>query len=162
MNRISQKKVLIVSSILIIVIILILSINYRLLSFSRDTYPTYLKEVTDKSVNLTRAYQDEVALWNSHFYSSKTMANITEKYLPKFLSQLQRFNNTKAPEKYSFVKENYLKSFENEIKSYQYFLTFLKTSNSTANKLSSDYLTSALNYETIARSAFINATKNNK
>ena len=162
MNIISQKKVLIISSILIIFIILILSINYRLLSFSRDTYSPYLKEVTDKSVNLTRAYQDEVALWNSHFYSSKTMANITEKYLPKFLSQLQLFNNTKAPEKYSFVKENYLKSFENEIKSYQYFLTFLKTGNSKANKLSSDYLTSALNYETIARSAFINVTKNNK
>ncbi len=162
MNITNQKKILIFSSILIIGIVLILSINYRLLSFSRDTYPTYLKEVTDKSVNLTRAYQDEVALWNSHFYSSKTMANITETYLPKFLTQLHLFNNTKAPDKYIFVKDNYLKSFENEIKSYQYFMTFLKTNNSTANKLSSDYLTNALNYETIARSVFLNVTKNNK
>ncbi|HXT83126.1 MAG TPA: hypothetical protein VN704_02165 [Verrucomicrobiae bacterium] len=150
------------SSILIIVIVLVLSINYRLLSFSRDIYPSYLKDVTDKSVNLTRAYQDEVALWNSHFYSSKTMANITEKYLPKFFTQLHLFNNTKAPDKYTFVKDNYIKSFENEIKSYQYFMTFLNTNNSTANKLSNNYLTNALNYETIARSAFINATKYNK
>ncbi len=158
----NQKKILIGSSILIIVIVLVLSINYRLLSFSRDMYPSYLKDVTDKSVNLTRAYQDEVALWNSHFYSSKTMANITEKYLPKFFTQLQLFNNTKAPDKYTFVKDNYIKSFENEIKSYQYFMTFLNTNNSTANKLSNNYLTNALNYETIARSAFINATKYNK
>lgn len=158
----NQKKILIGSSILIIVIVLVLSINYRLLSFSRDMYPSYLKDVTDKSVNLTRSYQDEVALWNSHFYSSKTMANITEKYLPKFLTQLHLFNNTKAPDKYTFVKDNYIKSFENEIKSYQYFMTFLKTNNSTANKLSNNYLTNALNYETIARSAFINATKYNK
>ena len=48
------------------------------------------------------------------------------------------------------------------LKDYQYFMTFLKTNNSTANKLSNNYLTNALNYETIARSSFINATKYNK
>ena len=120
----NQKKILIGSSILIIVIVY--SFIHRLLSFSRDMYPSYLKDVTDKSVNLTRSYQDEVDLWNSHFYSSKTMANITEKYLPKFLTQLHLFNNTKAPDKYTFVKDNYIKSFENEIKRLSIFYDIFK------------------------------------
>ena len=157
MNTSNQKKIIIIGTILVISITLLLSINYRSISFSKDNYPTYLKEATDKSINLTRTYQDEVALWNTHFYSSTTMSKITETFLPKFLTQLNQFNKTEAPIKYSKVKENYVKSFANEIKSYEFFVKFLKTNNSTANKLSNDYLTAALNYETIARSAFMEA-----
>ena len=64
------------------------------------------------------------------------MAKITETFLPKFVTQLNQFNNTEAPIKYNKVKENYVKSFANEIKSYEFFHDFLKTNNSTANKLS--------------------------
>jgi hypothetical protein len=52
---------------------------------------------------------------------------------------LNRFNNTEAPLKYHIVKENYMKSFANEIKSYEFFYDFLKTNDATANKLSIDY-----------------------
>src|SRR6185312_8167479 len=114
MNRLNPKKTIIVGTILVVGIILLLSINYRLLPSSKDTYPNYLKEITGKSINLTSSYQDEVALWNSHFYSNTTMAKITETYIPKFVSQLNQFNTTEAPTKYSKVKENYLKSFANE------------------------------------------------
>ena len=42
------------------------------------------------------------------------------------------------------VKENYVKSFASEFKSYEFFYDFLKTNNSTANKLSIDYLSTVL------------------
>ena len=119
-----------------------------------ESYKNYLENVIDKAVNLTRSYQSEIALWNDHKYSNATMAKITENYLPKFISQLDQFNKTSAPTKYSKVKDNYVKSFDSEIKSYRLFDIFLKTNNSTANKLSTDYLSSALTFETIARNAF--------
>ncbi len=157
MNKPNLKKIIIISAVFAIVIILLFEINYRLTSTTQDNYSNYLKSATDKSVNLTRMYQDEIALWNSHFYSNITMAKITETFLPKFITQLKQFNNTEAPAKYNIVKKNYIKSFENEIQSYRYFIDYLKTNNSTANKLSNDNLSAALNYETIARKAFAEA-----
>jgi hypothetical protein len=136
--------------------------NYSIISIAKDKYLNYLKTTTDKSVNLTRAYQTEIALWNSHFYTNTTMAKITETFLPKFIIQLNQFKNTDAPAKYSKVKENYVKSFASEIKSYQLFDDYLKTNNSTANKLSNENLTAALNYETMARNAFVQANNNSR
>ena len=163
MNKSSLKKLIIISTVAaVVVIILVFTINSRLAQTSPDNYSNYLKLTTDKSVNLTRIYNNEIALWNSHFYSNATMAKVTESYLPKFIAQKNQFNNTEAPVKYSKVKENYVKSFENEIKSYEYFKDFLKTNNSTANKLSNDYLSAALNYETIARSAFTEANNSSR
>jgi hypothetical protein len=135
--------------------------NGSLISPAEDNHSNYLKTITDKSINLTRAYQDEIALWNSHFYTNTTMAKITETFLPKFLTQLNQFNNTDAPAKYGKVKDNYLKSFTSEIISYQLFDYYLKTNNSTTNKLSNDYLSFALSYETMARNAFVEANNNN-
>ena len=89
------------------------------------------------------------------------MAKITETFLPKFVTQLNQFKNTDAPAKYSKVKENHVKSFASEIKSYQLFDDYLKTNNSTANKLSNDYLSFALRYETMTRNAFVEANNNN-
>jgi hypothetical protein len=123
-----------------------------------DMYANYLRAITDKSVNLTSSYQDEIAIWNAHEYSNTTMSKITEAYLPKFISQLNQFNSTIAPIKYIKVKENYLKSFEFEIKSYQFFDIYLKSNSAIANKLSTDFLSLALSFETTARDAFAQIT----
>jgi hypothetical protein len=122
-----------------------------------SNYSKYLTATVDKSINLTTTYQEEIALWDHQNFSNTTMAKITETFLPKFVTQLNQFNNTEAPIKYSKVKENYVKSFANEIKSYEFFYDFLKTNNSTANKLSLDCLSAALTYETIARKDYIEA-----
>ena len=160
MNRSRQKKLIIITAFLIITITLALSFYYRQNQSTQNVtnaYASYLKSITDKSVNLTRAYQDEIAVWNAHQYSNETMSKITEAYLPKFISQLDQFKETAAPAKYSKVKEDYVKSFESEIKSYQLFNEYLKTNNATANKLSTDYLSFALINETLARNAFTQA-----
>jgi hypothetical protein len=162
MNNTNKRKVIIISIAVAIIIIVVFTINYRLSSTTSDNYSNYLRTTTDKSVNLTRAYQTEIALWNSHFYTNTTMAKITDTFLPKFITQLNQFKNTDAPAKYSKVKENYVKSFASEIKSYQLFDDYLKTNNSTANKLSNENLTAALNYETMARNAFVQANNNSR
>ena len=154
MKKRKQNKIMIIIAVLVIVIILVFSLNYRLEQVASNNYSNYLKSITDKSLNLTRSYQSEIALWNDHKYSNATMAKITENYIPKFIAQLDQFNKTSAPAKYSKVKENYVKSFDSEIKSYRLFDNFLKTNNSTANNLSNDYLSSALTFETIARNAY--------
>ena len=123
-------------------------------------YINYLEYIIDKALNLTRSYQSEIALWNDHKYSNATMAKITENYLPRFIAQLDQFNKTSAPSKYSKVKDNYVKSFDSEIKSYRLFDIFLKTNNSTANKLSIDYLSLSLTFESNARNDFIEANSN--
>jgi hypothetical protein len=128
---------------------------------SEENYSNYLRHAIDESVKLTRTYQDVIDLWQRGNYSNSTMAKITETYLPQFVDQLNEFNNTLAPEKYNKVKDSYEKSFANEIKSYEFFRDYLITNNSTANELSNDYLSEALNYETIARNAFTEVANNN-
>jgi len=155
MKKSKQNKIIIIIiDIFLIAITLVFSLNYRLKQEASNNYSNYLISITDKSLNLTRSYQSEIALWNDHKYSNATMAKITENYLPKFIAQLDQFNKTSAPSKYSKVKDNYVKSFDSEIKSYRFFDVFLKTNNSTANKMSNDYLSSALTFETIARNDF--------
>ena len=58
MNNTNKRKVIIISIALAIIIIVVFTINYRLSSTTADNYSNYLKTTTDKSVNLTRAYQD--------------------------------------------------------------------------------------------------------
>jgi hypothetical protein len=163
MNKSTKTKIIFITSITIVIAVLLFTftIHFRTSQTSKDSYPNYLKTAIDNSVNLTREYQDEIGLWNSHFYNNAKMANITETYLPQFKKQLNQFNNTNAPAKYSQVKENYVKSFSNEIKSYEFFKDYLITNNSTANELSNEYFTAALNNESIARNAYTAAVNNN-
>jgi hypothetical protein len=56
--------------------------NGSKISTAKDSYLNYLKTTTDKSIILIRAYQEEIALCNSHFYANTTMAKITETFLP--------------------------------------------------------------------------------
>lgn len=125
-------------------------------------YPNYLVETTDRSVELTRQFQDMIGLWNQGKFTNDTMANITDSFLPRFVSQLNEFNNTQAPDEYGVVKENFVKSFASEIKSYELFKDYLISSNSTKNELSTDYLSDALKYETVARDAFAQLNNNTK
>jgi hypothetical protein len=160
MNRDNRKKIIVISSISIVIVILLLTTNYQSFQTTKDSYPDYLKTTIDESVKLTRTYQDEIGLWQRGNYSNTTMAKITETFLPQFMKQLKDFNETAPSEKFSKVKDDFVKSFSNEIKSYESFKDYLMTNNSTANELSNDYLSEALNYETIARNAFTAAVNN--
>ena len=59
--------------------------NDSKISTAKDNYLNYLKTTTDKSVILRSAYQEEIALCNSHFYTKATKAKIAETFLPDLL-----------------------------------------------------------------------------
>ncbi len=61
-----------------------------------SNYSKYLAATVDKSINLTKTYQDEIALWDHQNFSNMVMAKITETFLPKFVTQLNQFNNTEV------------------------------------------------------------------
>jgi hypothetical protein len=154
----SRLTVFVALAALVVIIIIVISntMPYFVTSTTQQDsgYSNYLTETTDKSVKLTRQYQDEIGLWNQGNYTNSTMAKITDSFLPRFTNQLKEFNGTKAPKEYNTVKENFVKSFASEIKSYELFREYLITNNSTKNELSTDYLSDALKFETIARNAF--------
>jgi hypothetical protein len=150
--------------VVIIIIVISTTMSYFVTSTTQQysDYSNYLTETTDKSVQLTRQYQDEIGLWNQGNYTNITMAKITDSFLPRFTNQLNEFNSTKAPEEYNTVKENFVKSFASEIKSYELFREYLITNNSTKNELSTDYLSDALTFETIARNSFAQLNNSTK
>jgi glutaredoxin 2 len=164
-NR-SRLTIFLALAALVVIIIIVISntTSYFVTSTTQQysDYSNYLTETTDKSVGLTRQYQDEIGLWNQGNYTNITMAKITESFLPRFINQLNEFNGTKAPEEYNTVKENFVKSFASEIKSYELFREYLITNNSTKNELSTDYLSDALTFETIARNAFAQLNNSTK
>jgi len=88
--------------------------NDSIVSITEDNCLLYLETTNDKSNNLTRAFQNKIAQWNSHFYTNTTMAKITETFLPLFVTKLNQFTNNDAVIKYSKVKENHVKSFASE------------------------------------------------
>ncbi len=162
----SRLTVFLALAALVVIIIIVIS-NTMPYFFTSTTqqysdYSNYLTETTGKSVKLTRQYQDEIGLWNQGNYTNVTMAKITDSFLPRFVNQLNEFNGTKAPEEYNIVKENFVKSFASEIKSYELFREYLITNNSTKNELSTDYLSDALTFETIARNAFAQLNNSTK
>lgn len=149
---------------IIIITVISATMSYFFTSTTQQNsdYSNYLTETTDKSVGLTRQYQDEIGLWNQGNYTNITMAKKIDSFLPRFINQLNEFNGTKAPEEYNTVKENFVKSFASEIKSYKLFREYLTTNNSTKKELSTDYLSDALTFETIARNAFAQLNNSTK
>ena len=168
MDIVKRSRLTVFLALAAIVVIIIIVISTTMSYFVTSTtqqysdYSNYLTETTDKSVQLTRQYQDEIGLWNQGNYTNITMAKITDSFLPRFTNQLNEFNSTKAPEEYNTVKENFVKSFASEIKSYELFREYLITNNSTKNELSTDYLSDALTFETIARNSFAQLNNSTK
>ncbi len=125
-----------------------------------DEYASYFVAVTNKAKNLTDEYQHAIVIKELGNSSNSTIAKITENYLPKFVAQFNEFNNTLTPTKYAKAKENLARSFNDEIKSYEHYKTYLLTNNSTENDISTDYLSSSLKYETSAFKEFYSAVRN--
>lgn len=154
MNKSDKLKTTVLICISATAIILLYFVNLKSQETIRDEYENYFILTNEKSVNLTRSYQDQITLWQMGSYSNITMADITEKYLKNFTNQMIQFNNTDSPPEFVNVKENLLKSFQNEIKSYELFQEYLETNNSTKNNLSTDHLSESLKYESLAIQEF--------
>lgn len=139
-------------------IILLTIFNFKSGPNPDNGYAEYFLKIDKNAVNLTKSFQDEIARWNLGDYSNLTMAKITENYLPKFILQLNEFNNTPPAQKYLKAKQLLVSSLSNEIKSYELFKDYLLTNNATKNDLSTNYLSNSLEDEALAFKEFRSAS----
>lgn len=154
MKKTEKRKAVFLIGISSIAIVLLIFVNINSAQTTQDQYANYFASVTEASVNLTRAFQDQIGLWQLGQISNNTMAEITNRYLNNFTSQLNEFNQTEAPEAFVETKENLLNSFVNEMKSYEFFRDYLLTGNETKNDISTQYLSQALQDEASAFKAY--------
>lgn len=160
MKKAEKRKLGFLIGISTIAIILLIFVNIKSVQTAQDEYANYFASVTLESVNLTRAYQNEIGLWQLGEISNKTMAEITDMYLRNFTTQLNEFNETTAPDVFSETKKNLVESFTNEILSYEFFRDYLLTDNVTNNKISTDYLSKALESEALSFKAYESVVNN--
>jgi len=154
MKKTGKRKMAFLIGISAIAISLLVVVNIRSVQTSQDEYANYFASVTEGSVNLTREYQNEIGLWQLGEISNSTMAKITDQYLINFTTQLNEFNETASPEVFMESKNNLLESFANEISSYEFFRDYLLTGNVTKNEISNDFLSRALENESLAFKAY--------
>lgn len=158
MNKSIKFKTIFLISISSIAIILLFYVNVASVQTTHDDYANYFASLTQSSANLTRAYQDEIALWQSGEVSNETLAELTNNYLVNFTKNMNEFNQTQAPTTFEFAKNSLVNSFLNEIKSYQYFMDYLLTGNESLNEISTNFLSESLKDEAMSFKSFKEVT----
>ena len=82
------------------------------------------------------------------------MISITDNYLPKFQSLVDRAKLLPDSEKYIQARDFNIKLFQSEIESYKHFRNLLATGNNEEDSKSTQLLSDALRYEDQAFLAF--------
>lgn len=154
MNKSNKLKTIFLISFSSIAIILLFYVNVRSVQTAQDEYANYFAILTQESANLTRAYQDEIALWQLREISNETMVELTNHYLVNFTKQMNKFNQTESPDAFESAKKSLANSFHNEIKSYQSFRDYLLTGNESLNEISTNFLSESLKDEAISFKSF--------
>ncbi len=154
MNKSNKLKTIFLISFSSIAIILLFYVNVRSVQTTQDDYANYFASLTQESANLTRAYQDEIALWQLREVSNETMAELTNNYLVNFTKQMNKFNQTESPDAFDSAKKSLVNSFYNEIKSYQSFRDYLLTGNESLNEISTNLLSESLKDEAMSFKSF--------
>lgn len=117
---------------------------------------SYGRLVTDSRA-LTQTYQSEIGKWKAKQYNNNTMISLTDQYLPKFQSLVDRAKELQPTEKYIKTRDFSIQSFQSEMESYRHFRNFLSTGDKSEDSKSTQLLSDALRYETYAFAAFNSA-----
>jgi hypothetical protein len=158
MNKSNRIKTIFLISLSSVALILLFYVNVASVQTTQNDYANYFATFTQSSANLTRAFQDEIALWQLGTISNKTMAELTNTYLANFTKQMNEFNQTESPAAFEAAKNSLVSSFNNEIKSYQYFKDYLLTGNKSLNEISTDFLSESLKDEAMSFKSFKEVT----
>jgi hypothetical protein len=158
MNKSNRLKTIFLISLSSAAIILLFYVNVASVQTTENDYANYFATFTQSSANLTRAFQDEIGHWQLGTVSNETMAELTDDYLVNFTKQMNEFNQTESPAVFESAKISLINSFNNEIKSYQYFKDYLLTGNETLNEISTNFLSKSLEDEAISFKAFKEVT----
>jgi hypothetical protein len=158
MNKSNRLKTIFLISLSSAAIILLFYVNVASVQTTEDDYANYFATFTQSSANLTRAFQDEIGHWQLGTVSNETMAELTDNYLVNFTKQMNEFNQTESPAVFDSAKISLVNSFNNEIKSYQYFKDYLLTGNESLNEISTNFLSKSLEDEAMSFKAFKEVT----
>lgn len=158
MNKSDRLKAIFLISLSSAAIILLFYVNVASVQTTEDDYANYFATFTQSSANLTRAFQDEIGHWQLGTVSNETMAELTDNYLVNFTKQMNEFNQTESPAVFDSAKISLVNSFNNEIKSYQYFKDYLLTGNESLNEISTNFLSKSLEDEAMSFKEFKEVT----
>ena len=154
MNKSNRSKTIFLISLSSVALILLFYVNVASVQTTQNDYANYFATFTQGSANLTRAFQDEIALWQLGTVSNETMAELTNTYLVNFTKQMNEFNQTESPPVFESAKNSLVNSFNNEINSYQYFKDYLLTGNESLNEISTNFLSESLKDEAMSFKSF--------
>jgi len=158
MNKSNRLKTIFLISLSSVALILLFYVNVASVQTTQNDYANYFATFTQSSANLTRAFQDEIGLWQLGSVSNETMAELTNTYLVNFTKQMNDFNQTESPSAFESAKISLVKSYNNEIKSYQYFRDYLLTGNESLNDVSTNFLSESLKDEAMSFKSFKEVT----
>ncbi len=158
MNKSNRLKTIFLISLSSVALILLFYVNVASVQTAQNDYANYFATFTQSSANLTRAFQDEIGLWQLGSVSNETMAELTNTYLVNFTKQMNDFNQTESPAAFESAKISLLNSYNNEIKSYQYFRDYLLSGNESLNDVSTNFLSESLKDEAMSFKSFKEVT----
>lgn len=149
-----RERIIILSGIGVLALIVALAVSLQLERLKVQAFTEVYAKLLDDSRTLTHNYQNEVGKWKLKQYNNGTIISITDEYLPKFESLVDRAKSLPASEKYSKAREFTIHSLQSEIESYKHFRNLLATGNNVEDTKSTQLLSDALKYETQAFAAF--------
>ena len=124
--------------------------------FNNNEIPNASKEfiinLFDNVNNVSNEYQNELA--KESINNNMTIVNKTNEYIDKLEKIILLAKEYNIQKDYKPLLNSYINSLQNEIESYIHYKNYILTGNNTENKLSLDFLSKSLNYETEAIKEF--------
>lgn len=157
MKRKQKERILTFGGLGVIGLVISVIVSLQLENTKAQAFAeSYGRLVTDSRA-LTQAYQSEIGKWKAKQYNNNTMISLTDQYLPKFQSLVDRAKELQPTEKYIKTRDFSIQSFQSEMESYRHFRNFLSTGDRSEDSKSTQLLSDALRYETYAFAAFNSA-----
>lgn len=108
----------------------------------------------DNVNSVSNEYQNELAKGKESINDNMTIVNKTNEYIDKLEKIILLAKEYDIQKDYKPLLNSYINSLQNEIESYIHYKNYILTGNNTENKLSLDFLSKSLNYETEAIKEF--------
>ena len=108
----------------------------------------------DNVNSVSNEYQNELAKEKESINNNMTIVNKTNEYIDKLEKIILLAKEYNIQKDYKSLLNSYINSLQNEIESYIHYKNYILTGNNTENKLSLDFLSKSLIYETEAIKEF--------
>lgn len=112
------------------------------------------KAIVSETNLITAVYETEIGKWKNKQISNSTIITITNEQIIKLENLIKRLDSFPKNEENKNITDLYAKSLENEIESNIHFKNYLLTNDPLEKKLSSEYLSRALEYEVYSFAEF--------